>query len=298
MSAVPSKVATSRLASVVVVAALLHASGAHARDETSPAPTRADSVFWIHLRSGDSLEARGVAKGWDDYLRYRRPDGTMAHVPAVRVTRILDASGVDRRELVVRKRITVGVVESRPKAKYRSLAFQGGDRTTCASFLLTEIGVLHSFDGRRGQHAVYLADIGWMKNVGERRAWGASAFGVAGSDFSRAGLRARYRRWLGPRTSVELSPGIVLVGNDEFVGPGLIGQAALNLGDVMSVVGEGELDRVRVADPGALGGEGTRYGTDSSFRIGVRGGSFVSAGVTMGLAAIYAVFLASIYTTN
>jgi len=137
-----------------------------------------------------------------------------------------------------------------------------------------------------------------MKNVGERTAWGASVFGEGGSNDSRAGLRARYRRWLGPRTSVELSPGLVLLGNDGFAGPGFIGQAALNLGDVLSVVGEGELDRVRVVDPGTLAGERTRYGTDHSFRVGVRGGSFVSVGVTMGLAVIFAVFLATIHSTS
>ena len=294
MSAISVRVASSLLASVFVVAAFLHVPRAHAGDETSPAPTRADSVFWIHLRSGDSLEARGVAKGWDDYLRYRRPDGTMAHVLAVRVTRILDASGVDLRELVVRKRRPVGILEGRPKAKYRSFAFQGGDRTVCASFLLTEVGVLYRLGG--GGDATALGDIGWMKNVGEKSAWGASVFGESESDRGRAGLRARYRRWLGPRTSVELSPGVVLLGNDEFVGPGLIGLAALNLGDVISVVGEGEIDRVRVADSGALAGERTRYGTDHSFRVGVRGGSFVSVGVTMGLAVIVLVFLASIHS--
>ena len=45
-----------------------------------------------------------------------------------------------------------------------------------------------------------------MKNVGEKTAWGASVFGESESEQGRVGLRARYRRWLGPRTSVELSP--------------------------------------------------------------------------------------------
>ena len=134
-----------------------------------------------------------------------------------------------------------------------------------------------------------------MKNVGEKSAWGASVFGESESEQGRVGcghdIVAGWGAGLGG----------AVAGNRPARQRGvrrsrLIGQVALNLGDVISVVGEGEIDRVRVADSGALAGERTRYGTDHSFRVGVRGGSFVSVGVTMGLAVIVLVFLASIHS--
>lgn len=159
---------------------------------------------------------------------------------------------------------------------YRSLSFRGGDRSACGSFLLTETGVLFPLDDAgpaRERKTLVFFDGGWMKNVAARSALGASVFWEGGDDYSRGGLRLRYRRWLGSRTSLELSPGIVLGGNDEYDPPGFIGQAAFNAADVVSVVVEGEAARYRyLEDSGGSRLSATRL-DETTFRAGLRVGS-------------------------
>lgn len=250
-----------------------------------PVPgTAADSVFWIALEKGDSLEARAVQVAWSDFVRYRRPDGSTQYLPANRIAHIYGSDGLDVRDRVLRDHKPFpGPDAFGPAPKYRSLAFRGGDRTHCASFMLTEAGVFVPLSGAAADQDLFgSVDFGWMKNTGSRSAWGSSAFWESGSDHNRGGVRLRYRRWIDDRVSVELAPGIVFAGNDTYNAPGFIGQVSLNAGDLMSFVVEGEHERYRyqywywngsntVSTP-------VQSTSNTTFRAGVRAGSYLGAG--------------------
>ena len=181
---------------------------------------------------------------------------------------------------------------------YHSFRFRGNNVSKCRWFLLTEAGVLFSIKADPGQETeqtmIGTLDLGAMKNIGRRSALGATAFMESGSNHDRVGVRIRYRRWLGDRTALDLSPGIVMDGDPAFAGPGLIGQAAFNLGDLMSVVVEGEVDRYVYVPYHYIGTnlqvEAPRRRTATTFRAGIRGGSYVGVGATL----VAAVLMASV----
>ena len=261
----------------------------------------ADSVLWIGLERGDSLEARAVEMAWNDFVRYLRPDGSLGYLPANRIAHIYDREGSDFRSQVLRQRKAVpGPFGGAEPRKYRSLAFRGGDRSHCSSFLLTEAGLFVPLTGELPDQSLFgSVDLGAMKNVGRHAAVGASGFWESGSNHNRGGLRLRYRRWLGDRLSVELSPGVVLAGNDTYDAPGFIGQAGLNVGDLISVVVEGEHERYAVT-PWYWNGSYTVPGptahtSNTTLRVGVRGGSYLGAG-TMFLAGIGIAVLAASFS--
>jgi hypothetical protein len=260
---------------------------------TSRAQSPSDSVYWICLERGDSLEARDVDRASDEFVRYRQADGSVRFVRTSRIRHILDASGSDRYGDVLNRphqvRPRFDPAPAKPDVPvYHSLRFRGGDNSLCSSFLITELSVLVPVtdDAGRGseQSTFYCGDLGWIKNVGSRSALGASAFWETGSSVNRGGVRVRCRRWLGHQTSVEVSPGIVVAGDGPFQGPGFVGQAAFNAGDLMSLVVEAEVDRF--SWPNSWN-QPSRKATDASLRVGVRGGSFVgvAAGVILGLVA-------------
>ena len=96
---------------------------------------------------------------------------------------------------------------------------------------------------------VIAGDLGWMRNISDRAAVGGTAharIGI-GDDYARAGVRARYRRWLGRSTSVDLSPGVILANKDDnqlgYQLPGLVASATLNLGDLAALSLEADYGR-------------------------------------------------------
>jgi len=139
-----------------------------------------------------------------------------------------------------------------------SLCWRGHPFPECRSFLITEVGLFYprsrsSIEGGRRTEAA--ADLGWMKNVSERDAVGGTIHGKLANDYVRAGLRARYRRWLGRSVSVELSPGIIVANQDDlrdaYLLPGLVAGATLNLGDMVGISVEAE--RARYSREESLG---------------------------------------------
>lgn len=279
----------------------LLALGARPCRAGSPPAAPADSVLWIRLERGDSLEARAVEMAWNDFVRYLRPDGSVGYLPANRVAHIYDREGSDFRSRVLGHRKAVpgpfGGSESRT---YRSLAFRGGDRSHCASFLVTEAGVFVPLSGAAPDQNLFgSVDVGWMGNVGRRSAVGTSAFWESGTYHNRGGVRLRYRRWLKSRLSLELSPGVVLAGNDTYDPPGYIGQAALNVGDLMSVVVEGEHERFN-SPYWYWNGSSTvpspaQHASNTTLRVGLRAGSYLGAG-SMFLAGIALVAVAAAFS--
>ncbi|HYJ33178.1 MAG TPA: hypothetical protein VE326_08160 [Candidatus Binatia bacterium] len=269
------------------------------RAGSSPAAP-ADSVLWIGLERGDSLEARAVEMAANDFVRYRTPDGAIRYLPANRIAHIYDRDGTDFQRRVLRDRKSVpGPAGGSTSSKYSALAFRGGDRTHCASFLLTEAGVFVPLTGAAPDQNLFgSVDVGWMGNVGRSSAVGTSAFWESGTNHNRGGVRLRYRRWLNDRLSLELSPGVVLSGNDTYDPPGYIGQAALNMGDLMSVVVEGEHERFTSAygywNGSSTVSGATQHTSNTTLRVGLRGGSYIGAG-SMFLAGIALAALAAAF---
>ena len=92
-----------------------------------------------------------------------------------------------------------------------------GPRSVTRSFAITETSCLVRFPPSVEGDDRYFAlafDLGFMTNVSERSAVGLTPFfasGTTGEDFYvNGGVRGRYRRWLGTRSSFELAPGIIL----------------------------------------------------------------------------------------
>jgi hypothetical protein len=88
----------------------------------------------------------------------------------------------------------------------------------CQSFWITEFSITPRLNanpsGNGGPNYYYTWDVGAMANVGGRTALGGAAFVGGEDDGVRFGLRFRYRRWLTPATSLDVSPGVLITGGD------------------------------------------------------------------------------------
>lgn len=126
-----------------------------------------------------------------------------------------------------------GLASTEPKG----FCFLAAPPEQCGSYLITEAHARYRVSSAAGQTPIYLtAEAGWMKNLGGA-AVGITVFG--GHDFGfetgRAGLKGRYRRWLGGPHRVDLTAGLLLTseGTELFglAGPGLVVGVGYTLGD-------------------------------------------------------------------
>jgi hypothetical protein len=161
-----------------------------------------------------------------------------------------------------------------PEKPAHALCWRGKPLAECRSFLITEVGLSYSLSGPTMNGAPVVAgDLGWMKNISERAAVGGTAHArfSPGDEYARAGVRARYRRWLG-RNSVDLSPGIILVSRDtntlEYYPPGFAASATFNLGAVAGLTLEADYGRYSRLELVPLGAYERRRFTDVTWRAG------------------------------
>ena len=124
--------------------------------------------------------------------------------------------------------------------------WQGAPRPTCGGFVIVEMqGVLPLAQSQRGQTGSGLEtfdsqlewNVGYLGNVGNRWAVGATVSLGTGAGGVLTGLRARARRWLGPQHSLELEGGMLRT------------QAMFQPGDLTGVTAG---VRFNVADRGSL----------------------------------------------
>lgn len=109
----------------------------------------------------------------------------------------------------------------------------------CQHFLITEFGVVYRLDrapeAETDVWTTFMAEVGFMRNATLRSAVGCTLFGESGGDGARAGIRGRYRLWLmpresgKPRSSLDITPGIILWGSLEYACPPLSGPADSDL---------------------------------------------------------------------
>ncbi|HEX7079320.1 MAG TPA: hypothetical protein VF363_12930, partial [Candidatus Eisenbacteria bacterium] len=180
------------------------------------------SLVSVFLEKGDTLMALAVEPAPYQTLRITTPDGTYRYLSANRVLRIRDGYGADRTSDVLERRQTVGRPLPRLAATPPSLFAPAriGPRSKVRAFPVTEgsllLGAHATNDQARADHHWYFGcDVGLEQNISARNALGFSMFVGSGNDYADLGLRARFRRWLGDATSVELAPGIIIA-QDEY----------------------------------------------------------------------------------
>lgn len=214
----------------------------------SCAPTSAPAdTFHIDIERGESKTAVYIEPRAEGMVRLTGVDGTVEYVPLYRIQKILDSTGADRiRE--VRRGERLGGRGSRPPpgsgpAVWKPLRLGAAPGALCGAYAITDYALLwrvgrYSTDDR---HFVSL-DYGYARNIGPRRSIGGTAFLVANGARVQTGLRLRLTRWLSPKVSVEVAPGIILaadeVGGTRFKGPGFVGQAGLTVSGRFGLVGQ------------------------------------------------------------
>jgi hypothetical protein len=114
--------------------------------------------------------------------------------------------------------------------------FRGRPKPRCDVFWLTEFGVaapISSNPNGASRGALFTWELGGMANRGARHAFGVAAFSQAilgGSDSEGAavGIRPRLRFWMSHTTSIDIAPGVLVVGSGA---PGFSGHAGVNFAD-------------------------------------------------------------------
>jgi hypothetical protein len=207
---------------------------------------------------------------------------------------------------------SVAVVDAAPpsptpeRRPYRSFRFRGGPREVCSSFLLTEFSWMRRVGGTgraSSDERMYASlDLGWAKNVGSAYAVGGTVFLGGDNTREHLGVRARVRRWLKPNLSLDLSPGVILAGEERdhaaVICPGFIAQASVMADDRLGVVGQVFATRARESRTVPLpGGSGTATRTvaihETGWAAGVKLGSGLGVAATAVVLVLGMIFVIS-----
>ena len=200
----------------------------------------------IHLEKSEPMSVARIEPWPGGFLLAVRWDGREEFVPAQKVRSIVDSEGHDVTTRVLRDRQSVGV--NPPHARHRAQGsgppLLGRPLPEQSWFLLTETGVaLRADEGSplyNKSELYVLLNAGAMKNVSRRFAVGGSVTG-GGDDYRlRFGLKARVRYWIDRSTSIDLAPGVLLAGSDDWGGsstyPGFTAEAAITFDRWLSIV--------------------------------------------------------------
>lgn len=80
-------------------------------------------------------------------------------------------------------------------------------------------------------------DLGLIRRITQKDAIGATISILNTDEYSRFGIRSRYRRWLDKQLSLDLTAGVVLGGDESHntnIGSGLIASASLGIRDLIA----------------------------------------------------------------
>jgi len=152
----------------------------------------------------------------------------------------------------------------------------------CHTFWITEAGVSHRLGPiLGGTDGSATLEVGYMVNTRGSSAFGAALFWREGEPVTGVGIRPRYRRWLNPRISVDLAPGIIVYSGGHRPSPTLSTQAAINWGPSFALTAQMDVVRRRPK------------GTELAWYGGGRlGGGLGTAGMLGGL-ALFALVIAT-----
>ena len=127
-----------------------------------------------------------------------------------------------------------------PSLAQGQTCFEG--KPECASFWITEVGYTPRMNDapRPFKDDFYLHwELGHMININASWAMGGAVFFGVDDTGSRWALKGRVRHWLGPRLSVDLAPGILVMIDErnETKTPGFTGHVGLNFREWFQFVG-------------------------------------------------------------
>jgi len=222
------------------------------------------AVVRVVLTDGDTRHAACVRPASFDMVSVEMPDSQIRYLASNRVRAVLDSLGVDRTAAPLEHGETVPSRddpepngreappgENRPsQRRIPALTWRGRPLAETRSFMITEFGVLARIDDYPyigdDSRIAYSFDLGWMKNISPRGAVGFSGYALLSDPATRLGIRARYRRWLSRKTSIDVSPGVLLGGEDsaiEYDPPGFVLGTTLNAGDLVALTVDAEYAR-------------------------------------------------------
>jgi hypothetical protein len=155
--------------------------------------------------------------------------------------------------------------------------FQPRPMPVCRSFWVTEFGVqwfLSQPPGVTDQRRWMATwELGWMKNRSTHDAVGASVFIATNDNAMRSGVRARYRRWMGSESALDISPALIVFQADDdqevSANPGAALQAGVTFHDWLGVTSQ-----VEAAEGGVR------------FLVGVRVGGYPGAAAGLAIPAL------------
>ena len=99
--------------------------------------------------------------------------------------------------------------------------FLARPKPRCSSFWIIESSLLFRQSGhnvREGKEKFLITgNLGYMANLDTTNTIGGSIFVSGDDDSGKFGLCFRYRKWLGRRMSLDVSPGIILLSSDNYL---------------------------------------------------------------------------------
>ena len=168
------------------------------------------------------------------------------------------------------------------------LCFRCRPYPECRAFFVTNSGAYFQFDARPGANPMRaIADWGAMVNLSPRNAIGGSWFLTVGENEVSTGPVLRWRRWLGPKQSIDVAIGTPVAGGNVLRPGSVLGLVKYNPAHWIGIAARPE--RVRYENEYVCDDAGCRpvSGTRARFSLGVEAGEvpgFV-LGATAGVVA-------------
>lgn len=112
-------------------------------------------------------------------------------------------------------------------------SFHGGPKSVCSSYMIFESGFLFNLSTDTNSPFIYSdapnidkdyvlpIDIGYMKNIGEKTAFGGSAHLSYDGTFTRYGISPRFQFWMNNSAAVDIAPGLFWFSNKPYVQKGV-----------------------------------------------------------------------------
>jgi hypothetical protein len=219
-------------------------SGSVSAANAAPSDSTPPPLITVVTESGDTLRALGLGPAGIGTVRITDTGGRYEFRSVNHIRRVLDEQGRDRTVDGLDRGQIVGAipfgVRSEPVPKEPTPP-RYGPRAVTRAFMITEASGLGRMDRAQADARgfTFSFDLGGAVNVSAHDAVGGTVFFGLGDGFGDLGVRARYRRWLGARSCLEIAPGLILAhdepGSANGKGIGLVGQVAYTTARWLSV---------------------------------------------------------------
>ncbi len=128
----------------------------------------------------------------------------------------------------------------------KGFCFRGRPINECNSFMITEVAYLKRISRNEKYEPwpgflfnndldfYFSADIGYMKNIGQKNAIGGTLYFGFDDNNSRLAIKPRYRRWLSHKTHLDISAGVIFFNINGYIykSPGFTGNVGLGISNI------------------------------------------------------------------